>query len=76
MKPGGVMVVNTKDRIENGRVVRLDQRVKSQIEDSGFKLVEHKRVHARPGGHRVVYERYHPDVPHIRHEDFMVFKRA
>lgn len=76
LKNKGTMVVNTKNRVEQGKEVRFDLETKKLVEENGFRLIERKRVDAPPSFFRTIYEEKHPNAPKIHYEDFMVFKKT
>jgi len=76
LKPDGVMVVNTKDRVKGGKVVRLGQQTAELVEKKGFKLIEKRKIPARPSVFREIQERKNPNMPHIRYEDALVFRKT
>jgi len=75
LKPNGVMVVNTKNRVKGGKVVRFDKRTIRLIASKGFRLVERRKIPARPSAFREIHERRNPEMPRIRHEDVLVFRK-
>ena len=75
LKPQGYMVVNMKDKIQDGEVRRMEPIITRIVEPLGFRLVDHKNVEARPGPGRASLEQRNPDMPHVRHETFLVFQR-
>jgi len=75
LKNNGIMVVNTKNRVEQGKEVRFDIQTRKLIEENGFKFIEQKRVHAPPSFFRIIYEEKYPEAPKIHHEDFMIFEK-
>ena len=76
LKNKGIMVVNTKNRVEQGKEVRFDLETQKLVEEGGFKLIEKKRVDAPPSLFRTIYEDKYPDAPKIHCEDFMVFQKT
>ena len=75
LKPDGVLVVNIKDRVEDGRLVPTTSETRSLVESAGFRLVADRKVYAKPSVTRTIHETRNPDMPHIRHETFLVFKK-
>ena len=39
-------------------------------------MVADRKVYAKPSVTRTIHETRNPDMPHIRHETFLVFRRA
>jgi len=76
LKKNGVMVVNTKNRVEQKKEVRFDIETQKRVEQHGFKMIEKKRVYARPSAYRQIYEDNYHNAPKIHHEDIMVFKKV
>jgi len=74
LKPDGVMLVNVKDRVEDVKRVNFTQHTINLVEREGFKFVERKNVYAPPSVFRQIHEKKE-NIPHIRHEAFLVFQK-
>jgi len=67
--------VNCKDSVRKGVVKSFDDKTIHLAEQAGFRLVERKNVEAPPSRFRLVQEKRNPDMPHIRHETFLCFRK-
>ena len=77
LKPGGLMVVVTKNFIRNKKEVRLDEDTIRLCEPAGFKFVErHYRKLPAQSFWRVIYQQKYPDAPVLDKEDILVFKKV
>ena len=76
IKPGGVLVINVKDRIENGKYIDVETPTIKTVEAQGWKLIAKHNIYAPPSHVRTAAEKNNPDMPHIRHETFLVFKKV
>jgi DNA modification methylase len=76
LEDGGTMIINIKDRVENGRLVDVETPTVRTVEGSGFRLIRKCNVRAPASHLREYNERANPDMPHIRHETFLVFEKA
>jgi len=76
LRPGGLLILVTKNFIRNKRVIRLDLDTIKLCEQAGFKLFErHKRKLTSQSFWRVIYFQKHPEVEKIEHEDILVFTK-
>lgn len=77
LKPGGLMVVVTKNFIRNKKEVRLDEDTIRLCEQLGFEFVErHYRKLPAQSFWRVIYQQKYPDAPVLDKEDILVFRKA
>lgn len=77
LKPGGLMVVVTKNFIRSRKEVRLDQDTIRLCEQAGFRLLEHHyRKLPAQSFWRVIYQQKYPDAPVLDKEDILVFQKA
>lgn len=75
LKPGGLMIVVTKNFIRNKQEVRLDEDTIRLCEQAGFKFVErHYRKLPAQSFWRVIYQQKYPDAPVLDKEDILVFQ--
>lgn len=77
LKPGGLMILITKNFIRKRKVVRLDLDTIKLCESVGFRLLErHERKLPSQSFWRVLYHQKNPTVPMIEHEDVLVFRKG
>lgn len=76
LRPGGLMIVITKDFIRNQKRVDLAGDTIKLCEKLGFTFVErHYRKLPAQSFWRILYKQKYPDAPVIDAEDVLVFKR-
>ncbi|KKN71462.1 hypothetical protein LCGC14_0420410 [marine sediment metagenome] len=76
LRPGGLMILVTKNFIRNKQVIRLDTDTIKLCEQAGFSYLErHYRKLPAQSFWRVIYHQKHPEVEQIKHEDVLVFKK-
>jgi len=76
LKKDGVMIVHTKNFVRQGKEVRMDDKTREIMEESGFKFVEKRRRKiTRPSFFKIQYERKHPEGPKIHYENLLIFKK-
>ncbi len=76
LRPGGLMVLVTKNFIRDKQIVRLDSDTIALCEKAGFALVEKlQRKLTQQSFWRTIYQQKYPDAPRIEYEDILVFKQ-
>jgi len=77
LKPGGLMIVVTKNFIRNKKEVRLDEDTIKLCEQARFEFIErHYRKLPAQSFWRVIYSQKYPDAPVLDKEDILVFKKV
>ena len=77
LKPGGLMILVTKNFIRNKQVIRLDLDTRALCEQADFTFIEeHHRVLQNQSFWRTIYHQKFPDVEQIDKENILVFKKA
>ena len=76
LRPGGLMILVTKNFIRNKQVVRLDTDTIKLCEQAGFTYLErHYRKLPSQSFWRIIYHQKHPEVEQILNEDVLVFNK-
>ena len=76
LKPGGLMILVTKNFIREKQVVRLDEDTIKLCEQAGFSFVErHYRKLPAQSFWRIIYHQKYPEVEQIKYEDILVLKK-
>lgn len=76
LKPGGLMILVTKNFIRNQKEIRLDLDTIKLCEQSGFTFLDrwYRKLHAQSFW-RIIYKKKFPDAPSLDFEDVLVFKK-
>jgi len=76
LRPGGLMILVTKNFIRNKQVIRLDLDTIKLCEQAGFTYLErHYRKLPSQSFWRVIYAKKYPLAPILDKEDVLVFKK-
>lgn len=76
LKPGGLMILVTKNFLRDQKEVRLDSDTISIAERAGFKFLErHYRHLPSQSFWRIIYRKKYPLAPVIDKEDILVFEK-
>ena len=76
LRPGGLLILITKNFIRNKKEVRLDEDTMKLCDQAGFQFVErHYRKLPAQSFWRVIYRQKYPDAPVLDKEDILVFAR-
>ena len=76
LRPGGLLILITKNFIRNKKEVRLDEDTMKLCDQAGFQFVErHYRKLPAQSFWRVIYRQKYPDAPVLDKEDILVFVR-
>ena len=74
LRPGGLLILVTKNFIRNKKEVRLDEDTMKLCDQAGFQFVErHYRKLSAQSFWRVIYRQKYPDAPVLDKEDIMIF---
>ena len=74
LKPGGLMILITKNFIRNKQIVPLDEHTIKLCESVGFKLKErHYRILTQQSFWRTIYAKKYPKAPLIDKEHILIF---
>ena len=74
LRPGGLMILITKNFIRNQKEVRLDEDTISLCEQAGLTFQERwYRELPSQSFWRVIYAKKYPDAPELKYEDVLVF---
>jgi len=77
LKPGGLMILITKDFIRNKKRVRLGEDTIKLCQAAGFTFKEiYYRKIEHPSFWRILYQQKHPEVEKIDSEDILVFEKT
>jgi len=77
LRPGGLLILVTKNFIRNKKEVRLDEDTMKLCDQAGFQFVErHYRKLSMQSFWRVIYRQKYPDAPVLDKEDILVFKKG
>ena len=76
LKPGGLLILVTKNFLRDQKEIRLDSDTIALCEKSGFQFVErHYRKLPSQSFWRVIYAKKYPDAPVLDNEDVLVFAK-
>ncbi len=76
LRPGGLMILVTKNFIRDQKEVRLDSDTIALAEKAGFKFVErHYRKLTAQSFWRTIYASKYPSAPKLDKEDILVFSK-
>lgn len=77
LKPGGLMILITKDFIRNKKRVRLGEDTIKLCQAAGFvfKEIYHRKIE-HPSFWRTLYHQKHPEVEKIDSEDIPIFEKT
>lgn len=74
LKPGGIMVLITKNFIRDRKLVRLDRDTVKLCRRAGFTFKElYRRKLPAQSFWRIIYKQKYPEAPEINHEDILVW---
>ena len=74
LRPGGLLILVTKNFIRNKKEVRLDEDTMKLCDQAGFQFVErHYRKLSAQSFWRVIYAQRYPSAPQLKYEDILVF---
>ena len=74
LRPGGLLILVTKNFIRNKKEVRLDEDTMKLCDQAGFQFVErHYRKLSAQSFWRVIYAQHYPSAPQLKYEDILVF---
>ena len=74
LRPGGLLILVTKNFIRNKKEVRLDKDTMKLCDQAGFQFVErHYRKLSMQSFWRVIYAQRYPSAPQLKYEDILVF---